>query len=207
MNENGEDAKGNSIVQIPAKKGRSVRIQRGCSVRVINTHGQQVVDTWAFNVNDFNEAMSMEHTRAQLRKVSPTVGDTLYSNYRRPLLSIVEDTSGGIHDTMIAACDVHRYKLLGYDGYHDNCTDNLLSSLSEYGIAPSAIPCPFNLFMNIPIVDNALSFEPPLSQKGSFITLRAEMDIIVVFSACPQDMVPVNGINKTPTEAHYELIS
>ncbi len=67
-------------------------------------------------------------------------------------------------------------------------------------------PAPFNLFMNVPVSrDNALAFEPPVSKPGDFVTFRAEMDAVVAFSACPQDMVPVNGANNTPTEAHYEV--
>ena len=68
-------------------------------------------------------------------------------------------------------------------------------------------PCPLNLFMNIP-VDAAgdVSFEPPLCGPGDWVTLRAELDLIVVFSACPQDLVPVNGANCMPTEAHVVLL-
>ena len=62
------------------------------------------------------EFMSMEHSHAAMSKILPTTGDTLVSNRRRPMLSFVEDTSGGIHDTLIAACDARRYELLGVVG-------------------------------------------------------------------------------------------
>ena len=111
-------------------------MQRGQTVKVINTHGEQVVDTWAFVRHDLREFMSMEHTRATLVKIMPSVGDCLYTTRRRPILKIVEDTSPGIHDTLMAACDSHRYGLLGCTGYHDNCTDNLWAAMHALGLTP-----------------------------------------------------------------------
>jgi uncharacterized protein YcgI (DUF1989 family) len=32
------------------------------------------------------------------------------------------------------------------------------------------------------------------------------MDCVVVFSACPQDVVPINGVDCVPTEAHFQVI-
>ena len=72
---------------------------------------------------------------------------------------------------------------------------------------PSSTPSPWNLFMNIPMqADGQLSFESPVSQPGDYVVLRAEMDCIIAFSACPQDMVPMNGVDCTPTEAHFEIV-
>jgi hypothetical protein len=123
------------------------------------------------------------------------------------MLTVIEDTSGGIHDTMIAACDRYRYELLGCAGYHDNCTDNLAAGLAELGLTPPETPSPLNLFMNIPVIDgNAIEFRPPVSTPGSYIALRAEMDCVVAFSACPQDVIPINGTALRPTEAHFEIV-
>src|SRR6266446_5482766 len=95
---------------------------------------------------------------------------------------VIDDTSGGIHDTLIAACDRYRYELLGYPGYHANCTDNLAAGLDAIGLRPPETPSPLNLFMNIPVRDdNAIDFLPPVSTPGSYVTLRAEMDCVVAF--------------------------
>ena len=99
---------------IPARKGKATFVEQGQSVRVINTHGSQVVDTWAFARHDQNEFMSMEHTRSTLGKMIPALGDPFHSNRRRPILSLTEDTSPGIHDTLCAACDIYRYMGLGW---------------------------------------------------------------------------------------------
>lgn len=196
------------LVTIPARAGKATYVRRGQSVRVVNTHGKQVVDTWAFNRADLTEFMSMEHTRAHALTVFPTTGATLYTNRRRPILTFVEDTSGGIHDTLIAACDRYRYELLGCKTYHENCTDNLAAGLKQLGLAPPETPSPLNLFMNIPVGPNgSVSFEPPVSTVGSYVTLRAEMDLVIAFSACPQDLIPINGVDCKPTEAHFEVVS
>lgn len=196
-----------SLITIPARRGKAVTLDQGQSVRVVNSHGQQVVDTWAFRRDDLAEFMSMEHSRTSIRRIIPKVGQSMTTNRRRPILSLVEDTSGGIHDTLLAACDRYRYELLGCEEYHDNCTDNLAAALAEFGLTPPETPSPWNLFMNIPVApDGSVSFEPPVSSPGDYLTLRAEMDCIVVFSACPQDMVPINGVNCLPTEAHFQVI-
>ena len=193
---------------IPARKGKAGRLERGQLVRVINTHGQQVVDTWAFNAADLSEFMSMEHTRTALARVMVATGDVLVTNRRRPILTIVEDTSPGIHDTLLAACDSYRYEQLGCIGFHDNCTDNLAAALAELDVANARTPSPLNLFMNIPVEPSGrLSFQPPVSRAGDYVLLRAEMDCLVAFSACPQDMVPINGEDCVPTEAHFEVLA
>src|SRR5581483_3776379 len=107
-------------INIPARRGKAVAVRKGQKVKVINTHGQQVVDNWAFVREDIKEFMSMEHTRAFLVKLIPEVGDLLYTNHRRAILKVIEDTSAGIHDTLMAACDTYRYQLLGCKEYHDN---------------------------------------------------------------------------------------
>ena len=194
------------LIAIPARSGKAAFVTRGQTVKVINTHGEQVVDTWAFSRADLTEFMSMEHSRAGIQRLIPAVGDAMLTNRRRPILTLLEDTSGGIHDTLMAACDVYRYQRLGCDGYHDNCTDNLAQAMRDIGLAPPETPSPLNLFMNIPwTADGMLSFEPPVSTPGSYVLLRAEMDLAIAFSACPQDVLPINGIGRTPTEAHFAL--
>jgi uncharacterized protein YcgI (DUF1989 family) len=195
------------LIEIPARRGKAVRLRRGQTIRVVNTAGQQVVDTWAFCAGDIAEFMSMEHSRVAIGRIIPAIGDTLVTNRRLPILSLTEDTSGGIHDTLFAACDRWRYEGLGCTGYHDNCTDNLAAALAELGLTPPETPSPLNLFMNIPVVDgNRVEIRPPVSTPGSHVSLCAEVDCIVAFSACPQDIVPINGLALRPTEAHFEVL-
>jgi uncharacterized protein YcgI (DUF1989 family) len=196
-----------TLITIPVRKGKAASLDKGQRIKVINTHGQQVIDTWAFKRADLTEFMSMEHSRTALGRIMARVGDTMVTNQRRPILTLVQDTSPGVHDTLLAACDRYRYQLLGCAEYHDNCTDNLAAALAELGLKPPETPSPWNLFMNIPISsDGSLSFEPPRSKAGDYVLLRAEIDCIMAFSACPQDMVPINGAACQPTEAHFQII-
>ncbi|MDH3315890.1 MAG: urea carboxylase-associated family protein [Gammaproteobacteria bacterium] len=193
---------------IPARRGKAAFAAAGQKIKVINTHGEQVVDTWAFAREDLKEFMSMEHTRATLVKINPGLGDHLYTNHRRSILTLVEDTTPGVHDTLMAACDDYRYKLLGCSEYHDNCTDNLAAALSELGLSAPETPSPLNLFMNIPwTAEGTLAFEPPVTRPGDYVVLEAKLDLVIVFSACPQDILPVNGRAGRPTEAHFQILS
>jgi uncharacterized protein YcgI (DUF1989 family) len=195
-----------ALMTIPARRGKAARATAGQHIAVINTHGEQVVDTWAFAADDLHEFMSMEHTRAALGKLIPRTGDILSTNHRRPILTIVEDTSPGIHDTLIAACDLWRYQGLGCKEYHDNCTDNLHAAMKELGLKAPETPSPLNLFMNSPGKQNGeITFEAPVTKPGDTVTFRAERDLVIAFSACPQDMLPINGVGKRPTEAHFRI--
>lgn len=194
------------LIEIPARGGKAHAVAKGQSVKLINTHGNQVVDTWAYNAAELSEHMSMEATRATIKKLIPAVSDTLYTNNRHKILTLTEDTTPGIHDTLMAACDNYRYGLLGCTDYHDNCSDNLKAAMKDLGHSISHTPAPLNMFMNIPWTpDGALSFEAPTSSPGEYAVFRAEMDLIIAFSACPQDMLPVNGVDTTPTNAHFEV--
>lgn len=192
-----------AVQTIPARSGMAVELKKGQSIKIINTHGKQVVDTWALAASDLTEYMSMSHSRASTLHIFPMVGDTMVTNLRRPIITLMEDTTPGVHDTLIAACDKARYKGLGVVGYHDNCSDNLHSAMSRIGKAiPGNTPDPFNLFMNIPVSEKGvLEFETPTSSKGQFVKFRGEMDCIVAMSACPQDLVKINDMK--PVEAHF----
>ena len=150
----------------------------------------------------------MASSRSYNVRLNPKVGDTFITNQRRKILTLIEDTSPGVHDTVMAACDRQRYGLLGVEGYHRNCQDNMQEGLMALGTAsPFPIPGSFNVFMNIPVGadGNSLDFKPTVCQPGDYIVLQAEIDCYVAFSSCPQDILPINaGEDGTaPVEAHF----
>jgi uncharacterized protein YcgI (DUF1989 family) len=195
------------LVTIPARSGKAARASAGQRIKVINTSGTQVVDAWAFNALDLTEWMSMEASRASFMKLAPAVGDTFVTTQRRPIMTLIEDTSGCAHDTLMAPCDRWRYGLLGVEGYHDNCRDNLHAALANLSVVIRATPPSLNLFMNIPwTADGRLEWGEPVSSPGSYVVFRAEMDLVVALSACPQDILPINGKACKPTEAHYQVL-
>jgi uncharacterized protein YcgI (DUF1989 family) len=92
------------------------------------------------------------------------------------------------------------------DGYHDNCRDNLHAALRALGIAIPATPPSLNLFMNIPwTADGRLAWGEPVARSGSYALFRAEIDLAIAFSACPQDILPINGRTGRTTEAHFAI--
>lgn len=134
------------------------------------------------------------------------------------MLTVVEDSSPGVHDTLIAACDPQRYRGLGVAKWeeHGSCAENLALALKELNeraglqgakavgaeVTINNVPAPLNLFMNIPWDDEGdLGFKAPKSKKGDYIRMRAERDVVVVMSACPQDVLDIN--NKNPTDANF----
>ena len=192
------------LSKIPARRGVAVHVFKGQKVKIINTHGNQVVDFWAFNSEHSGEFMSMEHCRVGLGRYRPKPGDVLITNQRRKILKFIEDTSPGVHDTLMAACDRYRYEQLGCTDFHDNCTDNLWEALAAVRFKPTETPCPFNLWQNTPVDTNGeIEQMPTVSKRGDFVLFKVLMNAVLSFSACPQDIVQINS--GRPTDAHYQI--
>jgi uncharacterized protein len=188
-------------IQIPAREGRGVRVAAGTRFRVIDPEGGQVGDLFAFNADDVSEYASAEHTRAFTSRLFPGIGEPFVTNRRRPILRLVADDSPGVHDMLCAACDPTRYAGLGVTGWHASCQENLQKAMAEQGHEHVEVPQPINLFMNIPVrPDGTIGWEPAETRAGDSVTLEAEIDAIIVVSACPQDMVPINRGEPGPLE-------
>lgn len=168
------------------------------------------------------EYLSLPHTRASTYKLVPEVNDELLTNLRNPIITLVEDTTPGAHDTLTAACDANLYRNLGVDTpeEHGSCAENLVLALKEINesvglkgakavgadITVNIAPTPLHLFMNAPLqVSNekkeegsgangaVIKVEEPKGKKRSFVRFRAERDVVIVFSACPVDVGLQNG--------------
>jgi uncharacterized protein YcgI (DUF1989 family) len=194
-----------SIQEIAGGAGLAMTLRTGEAARLVNTFGSQVVDTWALGARDTSEYLSVEHTRRMLGNLFPRLGDAFYSNRRSKMLSLEEDSFPGRHDMLFAACDKWLYKHYGCPPGHANCRDNFHAALFAAGYDAPFMPNPVNLWMNIPVRDSQhVAIEPPVSRPGDHVVLRALMDIILVFSACPMDVTPINGEDRTPKAVHLE---
>jgi uncharacterized protein YcgI (DUF1989 family) len=182
-------------LRIEGGRARAALVNAGQTVRVVNTHGTQVVDFWAIRADRPEIAMSMQHSRIRWRNLRPHAGDEMLDEERSDMLTLVEDTSPGVHDTVIAACDPYRYAQLGAEPGHRSCCTNFAEALAELSIVRQApVPAPLNLFMNIPWdMEGNITFEPTVSAPGDSVSFRAEVDVIAIASACPMDIVPING--------------
>jgi uncharacterized protein YcgI (DUF1989 family) len=122
-----------AILEIPARSGTAIPLEKGAAVKLINTFGSQVVDTWALQRRDASEHLSVEHTRRMLYRLFPGKGDTPYSNRRTPPLVLEEDTSPGRYDMLLACCNKWLYKHCGCRPGHANCHDNFRQALFDAG--------------------------------------------------------------------------
>ncbi|GAA1552526.1 urea carboxylase-associated family protein [Kribbella lupini] len=181
-------------ITVPARSGRAVQLQRGTSLRITDVAGQQVGDLFAFAGD---EHLSASHTRTATSRLFPALGEAFVTNRRRPILTLVEDTSPGEHDLLIAACDPTRYAALGVPD-HPSCAQNLTRALLGLGYTTPFVPQPVNVFMRVPITPGGdLEWLPAATNPGDSLTLRAELDCVVVLSACPQDLTVINGSGPT----------
>jgi uncharacterized protein len=190
---------------IDAGHGHAFRLAMGGPVRIGLPEGPQVADLFAFALPDLEEYLSTEHTRSCTQRLTPVVGEAFYSSRRRPMLAFEEDGSPGTHDLLLSACDQMRYTLLGHPDSHRNCVANMVEALAALGLRSPRIPSPVNLFEKVAIgLEGSLIIEPPLATRGDFVVMRALMDLVLVISACPMDIVPTNGPDLRPKPIFVE---
>jgi uncharacterized protein YcgI (DUF1989 family) len=180
-------------VVIPPKSGHALLLRRGQVLRVTDIEGQQVADLVAYDAEDRSEHFSQGFTRAYNDKATIAVGDQLYSNLNRPMLTVVADTVG-VHDMLFVPCSRFlKEHVFGIDG-ETGCREHLATALEPHGITWAQVTDPFNVFMNTRIDEqgNMVIFEAP-SRAGDHLDLRAERDLIIGVSACAGDMNACNA--------------
>lgn len=181
-------------------------MKAGQYARIVNTHGNQVVDAWVVAARDPGEMSSMDHTRSVNSNIFFMNDMSVISSRRRPMLKMVADSAGVRHDTLLCPCSRELYQQLGCTEPHRNCTDNFHEALAEVGLAAPFTPASLNLFMNVPVkADGTVDRIPPATVAGDYVVLRAEMDLILVLSACPQDITLINGDARTPKDIAVAL--
>lgn len=179
------------------------QIEAGQTLRIHDLEGNQAVDTLFYSAHNPRERYDVQRTLRRQGKVYLTTGTVLYSNLGNPLLTIVADTCGR-HDTLGGACaqesNTVRYAL--DKRYMHSCRDNFLCACQHDGrLNKRDISANINFFMNVPVTpEGGLTFEDGISGAGKYVELRAEMDVIVLISNCPQLNNPCNGWNPTPAE-------
>ena len=179
--------------QLRPGEAEALELKAGDLLQIIDVDGKQVADFVAFSLADRDEWGSTSVTRAANDNLMMTLGRRFWSNRRRPLLELVEDTVGR-HDMLYACCDQIRYEALGAPD-HANCRGALAGSLAAYGVGADRVPDPVNWFMNVAVKQRGeLEIREPLSVKDDYVLLKALADVVVAVSACPQDLVPTNAM-------------
>lgn len=188
--------------QLPAGEPWLHTVKAGQILRIIDLEGNQAVDTIFYNADDTDESYSMTDTLQHQGGIYLTTGSVLMSNRGRAMLTIVADTCGR-HDTLGGACAAEsntvRYAI--QKKFMHNCRDNYLIALAhaDNGMTKPDLVPNINFFMNVPVTPaGGLTFEDGLSAPGKYVEMRAEMDVLVLVSNCPQLNNPCNAYNPTP---------
>ena len=180
------------------------KVKKGQIFRILDLEGNQAVDTLFYKASNPEERYSAVDTIVRQRQLYLTTGSVLYSSEGNAMLTIVADTCGR-HDTLGGACSAEsnttRYDLAKRPMH--SCRDSFMHALNHCECAAKMskrdITANINFFMNVPVTaDGALSFADGISGAGKYVEMRAEMDVIVLISNCPQLNNPCNAYNPTP---------
>lgn len=187
-------------VIVPARAPWLHHIAAGQTLRIVDLEGNQAVDFLLYAAEDDAERYSAQDTVAAQGNLFLREGTVLRSNEGRPMMTIVGSTVE-YHDTIGGACSCES-NTLRY-GHHTKaehaCVENFLEANLREGRGKRDIVSNINFFMNVPVEpDGSLGIVDGISAPGLTVDLRAEMDVIVVVSNCPQVNNPCNGFNPTP---------
>jgi urea carboxylase-associated protein 1 len=185
---------------VPARAPWMHRVKAGETLRVVDLEGNQAVDFLLYATADDAERFSAQDTIAAQANIFLRTGSTLLSNEGRPMMTIVA-TAVDYHDMIGGACSCESNSLRY--GHHTKaqhaCVDNFLEANLRDGRGKRDIVSNVNFFMNVPVeADGTLGIVDGISAPGLTVDLRAEMDVTVVVSNCPQINNPCNGFNPTP---------
>jgi uncharacterized protein YcgI (DUF1989 family) len=185
--------------QVRPAQAQAFEVKDGQFIQISDMLGKQVAVCVGFNLHDFDETLSPANTRMGNNALMLREGHILYSNRHNRMLTIIAD-SVGRHDMLMPACNAQRY----VEDYglteHGNCTDNFLRALAarKYEIPVDRMPDPINFFMNVGIkARGELEIREPLSNRNDNVLLKAQMDCLLVISACPNEQNAMNGFKPT----------
>jgi uncharacterized protein YcgI (DUF1989 family) len=171
-------------------------VDRGQTVRIVDVDGQQVADFVCFRRPDRSEKLSVHNTALIQGTIHISTGHLLLSDQCSILMAITADTCGR-HDLLAGSCSegTNRWRYGVADS--PNCRSNFEAALRPFGIPLKEVPYSFNVFMNAPIGEGRIRIEEPLSKAGDLIDLRAETDLLIAISNCPQERNPCNAYKPT----------
>ncbi|MFJ1588017.1 urea amidolyase associated protein UAAP2 [Streptomyces sp. NPDC088197] len=191
---------GATSVTVPARAPWSAVIPAGGHLTITDLHGNQAVDFLVYDAHDTAVRYSAPDTVQAQGNLFLTTGSVLLSNEHTPLMTVVADTCGR-HDTIGGACSKESNTLrYGHHTWSQHaCVDNFLSEGARYGLGKRDLVSNVNWYMNVPVEeDGTLGIVDGISAPGLEVELRAETDVLVLVSNCPQINNPCNGFDPTP---------
>ena len=185
---------------VPARAPWDHPLLKGQTLRIVDLEGNQAVDFLVYNLHDGAERYSAQDTIAAQGNIFLRTGSVLLSNEGAPMATVM-DTAVAYHDTIGGACSCES-NTLRY-GHHTkaqhSCVDNFLQANGRHDRGKRDMVSNINWFMNVPVeADGTLGIVDGISAPGLYVDVRAEMDLMVIVSNCPQINNPCNGFNPTP---------
>jgi uncharacterized protein len=180
---------------VPAREGHAFILHKGQVMSIIEVEGKQMADVAFLNANDRKEvfhagwsaALNMIAGEGNLRRLKK-----LYSKPPRDnvMLTVVDDPVGVHLAWNGGRCSRKTYEQFFNLPGHRSCQDNLAEALAPFGVMEDDVPDVFNVFMNVVgFEEGRFEMLEPVAEKDDYISLRAEMDILVAISACPFDLL------------------
>jgi uncharacterized protein YcgI (DUF1989 family) len=188
-------------VVIPPAGGAAIALAPGEAVRIEQIADGQGVDLRVDELTGLRRRLSAGRTRA-IHGLHPTVGATLWSTPPEvPLLTIVADTAPS-HDLLFAACTPLEYEqLTGLEG-HLSCSEIHAELADRWALAPAGADDVLNLWLPTAVDDaGMLRWWPTWCRRGDRIDLRAERELLVTLSTCPDDLFGSSQYDPSPVRA------
>jgi urea carboxylase-associated protein 2 len=173
-------------------------LKRGTALRMTDVEGGANVGALFYNFECPVERYNMPDTLKAQHIARLTAGFVLYSDMGRVLCSITEDTVGW-HDP-IGGCSnaslvASRYGTGTYqelrNDCHKNAFDSFLVELGKWGLSPRDLTANVNFFSKVQVAqDGAMEYIPAHSPAGSYVDLRAEMNVLMILNTCQHPLDP-----------------
>ena len=187
---------------VPARSPWSGVVPAGMHLTIVDLEGNQAVDCLLYNAADTADRYSAADTIAAQGGLFLTTGSVLRSCEGTALMTVVADEVGR-HDTVGGACSKESNTLrYGHHTKHQHaCVENFLREGARWGLGKRDLVSNINWYMNVPVEeDGTLGIVDGISAPGLRVTLRAEIDALVLISNCPQVNNPCNGFDPTAVE-------
>jgi len=172
-------------------------VRRGQVLTLIDVEGGATPAALFYNARQPLERYNMADTLKAQHTAMLTRGHVLYSDMGRVLMSIVDDGAGW-HDTftghMDRATSVRKFGEGSYqtlrNDFHRDTRSNFLIELGKHGLGKRDIVPNVNFFTKVAVdADGNLTFVAA-SAPERHVSLRAEMDVLVVLSNTPHPLDP-----------------
>jgi len=178
----------------------SAVVRAGHVLTIVDVGGNQSADCLIFDAVDPAERYSVPDTITWQGNIYVRTGTVLRSNLGSPLMTVVGNEIDR-QDTIGGACSQESNTLrYGHHTASDHaCRENFLLEGAKHGLGVRDLVSNLNWFMNVPVqADGSLGIVDGMSAPGKRVALRAERDVLVVVSNCPQMNNPCNAFDCTP---------